>query len=89
MHIDSDRSFFIYVFLFFFLLLFCLPSIHCLFTFFFLLREETVLSKCQELTLSMPGDYIEDDYEERISAMGGFQIPLNIFLYQEVQRYVF
>lgn len=34
----------------------------------------------------MPADYLEDEYEERIAALGGFSIPLNIFLYQEVQR---
>ena len=49
-------------------------------------REETVLAKCQELMNSMPADYIEDDYEERITVMGGFEVPLNIFLYQELQR---
>ena len=49
-------------------------------------REETVLSKCQELSNSMPGDYSEDGYEAIIIAMGGFQIPLNIFLFQELQR---
>jgi len=32
-------------------------------------------------------DYIEDDYEEKISAQGGYDVPLNIFLYQEVQRF--
>ena len=37
---------------------------------------------------SMPADYIEDDYEERITVMGGFEVPLNIFLYQELQRYI-
>ena len=29
---------------------------------------------------------MQDEYEERISSLGGFSIPLNIFLYQEVQR---
>ena len=29
---------------------------------------------------------MENDYEDQIVALGGFQIPLNIFLYQEVQR---
>ena len=50
-------------------------------------REETVLAKCQELQQTMPMDYLEDDYEDRITAMGGFDIPLNIFLYQELQRF--
>ena len=35
---------------------------------------------------TIPVDYIEDEYEDQIVALGGFQIPLNIFLYQEVQR---
>jgi len=50
-------------------------------------REETVNEKCQELFETVPEDYIEDDYEEKIGALGGYQIPLNIFLYQEVQRF--
>jgi hypothetical protein len=29
---------------------------------------------------------MEDVYEDQIVASGGFQIPLNIFLRQEVQR---
>jgi hypothetical protein len=41
----------------------------------------------QELMACIPADYIEDDYEERIQAQGGFEIPLNIFLYQELQRF--
>jgi dynein heavy chain len=50
-------------------------------------REEVVLAKCQELMSCIPADYIEDDYEEKIQAQGGFEIPLNIFLYQELQRF--
>jgi dynein heavy chain len=49
-------------------------------------REEMVLDKCKELTTTVPPDYIEDEYEDRIQALGGQEIPLNIFLYQEVQR---
>jgi dynein heavy chain len=49
-------------------------------------REDVVFGKCQELTGTMPVDYIEDEYEERITSLGGFDVPLNIFLYQEVQR---
>ena len=49
-------------------------------------REETVYEKCEELIGTVPSDYIEDEYEERINAMGSFSVPLNIFLYQEVQR---
>jgi dynein heavy chain len=49
-------------------------------------REEIVYAKCQELLDTMPANYVEDEYEERITTLGGFQIPSNIFLYQEVQR---
>lgn len=35
---------------------------------------------------TVPPNYIEDEYEDRIAVMGGFEVPLNIFLYQEVQR---
>jgi dynein heavy chain len=49
-------------------------------------REETVYGKCQELTSTIPADFLEDEYEERIAWLGGFSVPLNIFLYQEVQR---
>ena len=49
-------------------------------------REDTVYEKCEELIQTIPVDYIEDEYEEKINAMGSFSVPLNIFLYQEVQR---
>jgi dynein heavy chain len=49
-------------------------------------REEIVNAKCQELLSTAPNDFLEDEYEERINAMGSFSIPLNIFLFQEVQR---
>jgi len=49
-------------------------------------REEMVCDKCEELMVAVPHDYIEDEYEDRISVLGGFGVPLNIFLYQEVQR---
>jgi dynein heavy chain len=49
-------------------------------------REDIVYQKCQELMITAPQDFIEDEYEERIQALGSFSIPLNIFLYQEVQR---
>ena len=49
-------------------------------------REEIVYDKCQELINSAPNDFIEEEYEERINHMGSFAIPLNIFLFQEVQR---
>lgn len=49
-------------------------------------REELVYEKCEELMGNAPVDYVEDEYEDRINAMGSFSVPLNIFLYQEVQR---
>jgi dynein heavy chain len=49
-------------------------------------REDQVYEKCEELIGTIPADYIEDEYEEKINAMGSFSVPLNIFLYQEVQR---
>jgi len=36
-------------------------------------REEIVYSKAQELLDSAPTDFHEEEYEERISAMGGFR----------------
>jgi dynein heavy chain len=35
---------------------------------------------------SLPGGFTEDELEERILSIGGYEQPLNIFLYQEVQR---
>lgn len=49
-------------------------------------KDDAVLLKCQELQHSLPSDYIEDDYEEKIAVLGGLDVPLNIFLYQEIQR---
>ncbi len=49
-------------------------------------REELVNVKCQELLTTAPTDFLEDEYEERIQLLGSFSVPLNIFLYQEVQR---
>merc|ERR1719231_1169574 len=52
-------------------------------------REDIVYEKCDELLESFPADYVEDDYLEKINGMGGLGVPLNIFLYQEVQRLQF
>lgn len=49
-------------------------------------REETVYEKASELLERLPEDYIEDDYKIKIGKLGGFSVPLNIFLYQEIQR---
>jgi len=49
-------------------------------------REDVVFAKSTELMEKLPEDYIEDDYVAKINRMGGLSIPLNIFLYQEIQR---
>lgn len=49
-------------------------------------REDIVQAKCEELLGSIPEDYKEEVYLEQISNMGGLEIPLNVFLMQEVQR---
>jgi dynein heavy chain len=49
-------------------------------------REEIVYDKATELLEKVPDDYIPDDYKLKIRALGGMKKPLNIFLYQEVER---
>jgi dynein heavy chain len=49
-------------------------------------REDIVLAKCLELLEQVPAEYVEDVYDESIVGMGGYGVPLNIFLFQEVQR---
>ncbi|PFH32513.1 putative dynein gamma chain, flagellar outer arm [Besnoitia besnoiti] len=57
-------------------------------------REEAVKEKCQEILSKMPPDFVEEKYREQISKLSsppglltkGLQVPLNIFLFQEVQR---
>ena len=49
-------------------------------------REDLVLAKCQSLLDSLPAGFTEDDLDEKIVNLGGYEQPLNIFLYQEVQR---
>merc|ERR1711975_25015 len=48
--------------------------------------SEIVYEKAEELLGRMPEDYIEDDYKLKIQKLGGLTIPLNIFLFQEIQR---
>jgi len=51
-------------------------------------REDVVLQKAAELVDKLPVDYVEDAYKERIVVyMGGLDVPLNIFLFQEIQRF--
>ncbi|KAF0745065.1 hypothetical protein Ae201684_000639 [Aphanomyces euteiches] len=49
-------------------------------------REDVVCEKAKELSDRLPEDYVEDDYKAKIQRLGGLTIPLNIFLYQEIQR---
>ncbi len=57
-------------------------------------REEQVKEKAQELLSKMPEDYVEEIYREQIKKLKGpkdlpergFGLPLNIFLFQEIQR---
>jgi len=57
-------------------------------------REEQVKERCSDLLGKMPDDYVEEIFREQIKklkgppglAEKGFQAPLNIFLFQEIQR---
>jgi dynein heavy chain len=49
-------------------------------------REDVVAAKAQELLDRMPEHYIEEDYKVKINKLGGLSVPLNIFLFQEIQR---
>jgi len=50
-------------------------------------REEIVNEKAEELLGRMPEQYVEEEYKSRIvNRLGGLSIPLNIYLYQEIQR---
>ena len=49
-------------------------------------REEIVSEKAAEILSRMPEKYVEEEYKAKINKLGGLSIPLNIFLYQEIQR---
>ena len=49
-------------------------------------RESVVNEKCVELLSKFPKDYIEIEYNQQIQKQGGLSVPLNICLFQEVQR---
>ena len=49
-------------------------------------REEIVYDQAGELLETSPENYIEDDYKAKIRKLGGLDIPLNIFLFQEIER---
>jgi len=48
--------------------------------------EDLVSEKATELLEKMPIHYVEEEYKAKINKLGGLTIPLNIFLYQEIQR---
>jgi len=49
-------------------------------------REEVVIEKAKELLEKLPTGYITDVYTGQIQKLGGLDVPLNVFLFQEVQR---
>ena len=49
-------------------------------------REDIAAEKATELLSRMPEFYVEEEYKIKIQKLGGLGIPLNIFLYQEIQR---
>ena len=49
--------------------------------------DDVVLDKAGELLAKLPADYVEEEYRARIRKLGGLAEPMNIFLYQEVQRF--
>jgi dynein heavy chain len=49
-------------------------------------REDVVADKAKEILGRMPEFYVEEEYKVKINKLGGLTVPLNIFLYQEVQR---
>jgi len=48
--------------------------------------EDAVLEKCSELLGRLPADYVEEEYKAAIRDIGGLTVPLNMFLFQEIQR---
>jgi dynein heavy chain len=49
-------------------------------------REDIVYDKATELLARLPSDFIEDEYRAKIKKLGGMIVPMNIFLFQEIQR---
>jgi dynein heavy chain, axonemal len=48
--------------------------------------EDVVFEKAEEIAGRLPQEYQEDDYKAKIQKLGGLSVPLNIFLFQEIQR---
>src|SRR5690606_32030335 len=49
-------------------------------------RQDIVYDKATELLERLPEFYVEDDYKAKLQKLGGLAIPMNIFLFQEIQR---
>merc|ERR1712167_554121 len=49
-------------------------------------REDVVYEKASELLERLPVDYMEDEFKKTIVGLGGLSVPLNMFLFQEIQR---
>ncbi|KAL3815567.1 hypothetical protein ACHAXA_000299 [Cyclostephanos tholiformis] len=50
-------------------------------------REDVVYEKASELLKRLPENYEEDDCKLKIKKLGGMAVPMNIFLFQEIQRF--
>ncbi|OQR97844.1 dynein heavy chain, outer arm [Achlya hypogyna] len=50
-------------------------------------REDVVLDKCDELKEKLPKDFVDETCLELLqNKHGGFGVPMNVFLWQEIQR---
>lgn len=50
-------------------------------------KEDIVYEQAGKLYAKMPEFYVEEIYKAKIQLLGGLSIPLNMFLYQEIQRF--
>jgi len=48
--------------------------------------EDIVFEQAGKLHKRMPEYYVEEIYKAKIQVLGGLTVPLNMFLYQEIQR---
>ena len=49
--------------------------------------EDVIMEKTNELLQKLPPEYIEDEYRARFRKLGGLNEPMNLFLFQEIQRF--
>jgi len=49
-------------------------------------KEDLVYEQAGKLHDRMPEYYVEDIYKQKIQSLGGLSVPLNMFLFQEIQR---